>query len=113
MTLQQDLLSWADTMERRDAALALHSVKETGAEFLARAKAVAIHLANKNGTVTCDEVRAVTGDPPPDTDPRIMGAIFRKGWRKVGYENSLRGVNNGRPVARFERVTTGARHDAA
>ena len=96
-----DLLDWGETMERRDRALGLHEKKETGAEFLARAKAVAEHLAYKNGSVTVDEVRAVIGPPPEECDSRIMGSIFRRGWVKVGYETSRRGVNNGRPIARF------------
>ena len=99
-----DLFAFAEVMERRDAALDLHEKTETGAEYLARARAAAVHLAAKNGTVSVDDVRAVCGNPPPDADPRIMGSIFRRGWRKVGYENSLRGINNGRPVARFEYV---------
>ncbi len=73
-------------------------------EWLAHARATARYLARVNGSVTADQVRAEC-PPPAGTDPRIMGSLFPRGeFKKVGYVNSERGVNHGRPIAQFALV---------
>lgn len=100
-----DLFAAAEARERRDRAIALHSKKKAGREFLRYAEEVAIMLWARNGSVTADDVRAVAGSPPKECDGRIMGKIFaNKRWKKIGWENSTRGVNHARPIGRFEYV---------
>ena len=70
-------------------------------EWLEHARGVAIELGRNGGIVTVDMVREHC-PPPPDTDPRIMGALMpRKLWERVGYTTSSRGINHHRPIALF------------
>lgn len=70
--------------------------------WLERARITARYLARKNGQVCADDVRAEC-PPPAGADPRIMGGIFRKTeYEKIGYVNSARVINHGRPVAIFK-----------
>jgi len=70
--------------------------------WLASARAVARHLAHRNGTVTIDEVRRHC-EPPQGIDPRVMGAVFRAAeFEATGhYRKSDRRESHNRPVAVF------------
>jgi hypothetical protein len=70
--------------------------------WLASARAVARHLAYRNGTVTIDEVRRHC-EPPEGIDPRVMGAVFRSAdFEATGdYRRSDRRACHNRPVAIF------------
>jgi hypothetical protein len=74
------------------------------ADWLAQARAAAELLGQKMACVTVDDVRKVC-PPPPDVDPRVMGAIFKTGkrgpWIKVDGERSVRRTCHHRPIARF------------
>jgi menaquinone-dependent protoporphyrinogen IX oxidase len=74
-------------------------------QWLANARAVARHLAHRNGTVTIDEVRRYCA-PPEDIDPRVMGAVFRSlDFEATGnYRKSDRRECHNRPVAVFRLV---------
>lgn len=69
------------------------------------AKSRAVRLAKRNGSVTSVEVLdQLRADPEWSTavdavDPRFMGAVFRKGWRRLGWEPA---GSHARPVARWE-----------
>lgn len=70
-------------------------------EYLARAREAAETLAKTLIIVNVDDVRAIC-PPPPEIDPRVMGAIFtRNKWQKVYAERSLRRECHGRPIAGF------------
>lgn len=74
-------------------------------QWLETARQIAILMGREGGVVTVDMVRAIC-PPPPDADPRIMGAVMlRKHWERVGYESSVRAVCHHRPVARFKLRT--------
>lgn len=71
------------------------------ADWLAKARAVALELGRSGHVVTVNDVRKRC-PPPPEADPRVMGAIFTRGeWRRVGYINSNRAACHGRPIAAF------------
>lgn len=100
----QDLLSWADVAAKRDQAIARHALKKTGREFLQMARQIGREISNAKGHVTVDDIRKEL-DPPAEADGRIFGAIFKgKEWQHAGYEQSRRGINHGRPIARFVYV---------
>lgn len=77
--------------------------EEHRADWLAEARAIAFDLAQRNGTVTIDDVRALC-PPPADVDPRVMGAVFRtRDFRPTGkHRKSARSICHNRPVAIFE-----------
>lgn len=70
--------------------------------WLESARAIARHLAQRNGTVTIDEVRRHC-EPPPEIDPRVMGTVFRTAeFEATGrYRKSDRRECHNRPVAVF------------
>ena len=67
-----------------------------------RSRAVAI--ARRKGSVTSTEVLAeLRADPEwadavDAVDPRFMGAVFRKGWARAGWDTS---GSHARPVSRW------------
>lgn len=75
--------------------------EEHRAEFLETARAVARALAFERGEITIDDVREHCA-PPPNVDPRVMGAVFRTDdFEAVGYRKSNRSTCHHRPVAVF------------
>ena len=93
----------SDAVAARDAAIALHGRKVATAEWLSLARAAARELCRRNGTATVNDVREMIGNPPPQADGRIMGAVFtRSEFEKVGEALSYRRVSHARPVARFK-----------
>lgn len=66
------------------------------------ARITARFLCHRDGSTTIDAVRAEC-PPPAGSDPRINGAVFRRGeFEKIGYENSSRSTCHGRPVGIFK-----------
>jgi len=76
---------------------ALDSHEVVSADFLTQAIALAREIAKKRGDVTADDVRARL-PIPPGTNPSVMGAVFRRGFKYVGYMKSTR------PAARSRRI---------
>jgi len=77
-------------------------------DFLTKARSVAISIAKRDpkGICTIDMVRAEC-PPPPDVDPRVMGAVFQcrydtDPWEKIGFVSSKRKACHGRPVSVFQ-----------
>lgn len=69
---------------------------------VALAKESALRLAREHGTVTSPDVVAdlkSRGQWFTGLDPRLMGAVFQRGWVRVGM---VRGGSHGRPVALWE-----------
>lgn len=92
-----------DLATRDDALDALEAAR---ADYLARARHEAVLLWRAQGRVTVDDVRAVC-PPPPDIDPRVMGAIFCGAeWRAVGHRQSRRRTCHRRPIQVFVYVGT-------
>lgn len=77
--------------QKRDAALAL--LEQHRAKLVALAKAIALDLSRRNGCVTSAEVLQelrVRGHAAmlDGVDARFMGAVFRRGFKQVGWERS-------------------------
>lgn len=88
--------------QKRDAVL--DRMEITRADLISIARMTARDIAAENGTVTSPEVFAQMkadgyGPDLSACDPRWMGAVFRRGWKRVGWES---GGSHGRPVARWE-----------
>jgi hypothetical protein len=67
------------------------------------AKQYALALANQNGQVSSTDVLEAMrkdGYAVDKAEKRFMGAVFRKDWRRVGYENS---GSHRRPVSVWAR----------
>ena len=70
--------------EGRD--LALQSHEETKALWLSRARRARDADFRQNPRpMSVDDIRALVGAPPAPMDPRVMGAVFRDGWKSVGF----------------------------
>ncbi len=70
--------------------------------WMKAARGAARKAALEKGRVTIDDVRAVC-PPPPDADPRIMGAVFAGGeFVRMGFEASSRAACHGRPIGVFQ-----------
>lgn len=75
--------------------------EDTRADWLAKARTHARAMAAK-GPVTVDDVRAVC-PPPSNTDPRVMGALFKKDeWEPCGWVESTRRECHHRPIRTFK-----------
>lgn len=71
------------------------------AKWLERARTLARQIASHQGWVTVDCVRSHLA-PPPDGDPRIMGAILtRAEFECVRYVQSTRSESHKRPIGVF------------
>ena len=76
------------------------------AEWLAEARMVALKLGEQQAEVTINDVREIS-PPPPDIDPRVMGAVFlRRDWVLIRHERSNRATCHNRPVGVFTRKAT-------
>lgn len=90
------------TLPTKDAALA--ALEEARADYLAEARETAIQLSIQRYRITIDDVRRLC-PPPPDIDPRVMGAVFAgKLWEIVGYRRSKRSTCHTRPIQIFVYV---------
>jgi len=103
MTHPQFLLFDPDTgMALKHDALARFEAK--GRAWLSQARAVAAWLAQKQGTVTTDDVLEAVGYPPTTQHWNIIGAVFSgKDWRIVGYTPSKRVSAHGRRIGQWQR----------
>ena len=95
---QLPLFSAKRGRERKQAGLSL--VEEHGKEWLTKARQVAIAIAEKQGTVTSDDVKAVLGEVPSYLHPNTAGAIFHGNlFVRVGYKQSERVLAHARVIA--------------
>jgi len=74
-------------------------------QWIAYARETARAVALVRGLVSSDDIWHLC-PPPPDVDPRVMGAVFsdKKTWRKVSYMPSRRRECHGRPIAQWEFI---------
>ncbi len=72
---------------------ALDKVEVSGSAWLDKARQVARDIAQRTGKVTADDVIEQVGLPP---NYKTAGAIFRYGFRRVGYTKSTRPSNHAR-----------------
>lgn len=69
---------------------ALDALEQARWEYLIKARSVAHKLAKKKKEITINDVREVC-PPPPDVDPKVMGAVFKtKDWEPTGFHISKR-----------------------
>ncbi len=71
--------------------------------LIERATAAAEFLDRTQGSVTSVQVFAKMradgfGDRLDEVDPRFIGAVFRRGWHRIGYKPD---GSHGRPVAQW------------
>jgi len=79
-------LSLDGALKRRN--LALDGLEGKYPDFLARARHVAVSIAEREGEVTADDVRGVLAIPI-GIHPNVMGALFRgPQWRRIGWRKS-------------------------
>lgn len=90
--------------EKRDRALDLLAAHRFN--LIEQAKKVAIAIEGKQGYVTSTMVLTHLREDPEwgqvvkRVDPRFMGAVFRKGWRRAGWTSS---GSHKRPVPKWVR----------
>jgi hypothetical protein len=75
----------------RDSALDL--IEAHRADLVGLSRFVAVELCQRNGSVTGPDVFAELHERGlsellKHKDPRFMGAVFRKGWIRIGQTNS-------------------------
>lgn len=81
---------------RRDLALLSHEM--TKAQWIAKARSVAVELAMQNGSVTSDDVRDHC-EVPSWLNPSVMGAVMRcKLFKLMHFEKSRRDLANARRI---------------
>ena len=101
--MQPDLVDYIDAQKARDRAIAKHSKRQAGRQFLSKARAIAQLICREKGSCTVNDIRERVGNPPEECSPTIMGAIFRDpAFEFVRYEANPRKVCHARPVARFK-----------
>jgi hypothetical protein len=85
---------------------ALDMLEEKRHEWIALARKMAVVLLKTRGqdhsddyipTVTSDDLWALC-PPPPEINPKAMGAVFRSGFKPVGYVPSKRKQAHARPI---------------
>lgn len=88
-----------DEFQKRDEAL--DKLEKARTDLLVYGRRVADALVRAQGTVTSIDVLAQLRREGYDVDAfdkRWIGAVFRRGWVRVGYEAT---GSHGRPVARW------------
>ncbi len=85
-------LARSQKQQEAERKLAEKRLRDARAELIALARTAATHLANRNGTVTSPQVvkelrRRGYGPLLDKVDRRLMGPVFRGGFRRVGYAN--------------------------
>ncbi len=89
-------------IEKRDEVLDALAVKRAYLICVAKAAAISIHA--RRGEVTSSDVmtsmRAVNVPGINDVDPRWIGCVFRRGWKRKGYRAQ---GSHGRPVSIWVR----------
>ena len=76
---------------------ALDSHEVVSSSFVSQAVAIAKEIAKRQGDVTADDVRERL-PIPPGVHPSVMGVVFRRGFKCVGFMKSVR------PEARSRRI---------
>jgi hypothetical protein len=97
-----DLFDYAEENAKKERAL--DAVEISSKDLVDLAKQIADDIAEKNGTVTSPQVLARVIAICPNLqgrDPRFMGAVFRKGWERVGFENA---GSHSRPVSIWRKL---------
>jgi hypothetical protein len=76
-------------------------------DWISRARDAARRLAQAQGEITINDVRALC-PPPEGADPRIMGSVFlKRDFERVGFKPSTRDACHGRMIGVF-RLRAGA-----
>lgn len=93
----------AEEAAARDEALDL--LEQTRGELIDAARQVALRIAKEQGVVSSTEVfseleTTALKAKMDQVDPRWMGAVFRKGWERVGFEST---GSHRRPVSVWRR----------
>ena len=80
--------------------LGMDLVQNHNPDFVEIVRRQALVYAEKHGTVCADEMRtwAVENGVEPK-HPNAWGAVFRKGFKKVGYRPSMHPASHGRIIA--------------
>lgn len=103
--------AWAASVKRRltdnEATTGTTGMRfdaEMTEEWLVYCRRLAVELAEMNGTVTVDDIWAVSpGDAP--IDGRKIGLVFKSdGWERVGTKRSTRGRNQTREIGVWRRA---------
>ena len=91
---------------------ALHFFEENNISFLEKCRKAARHICYSNkgfvkykepGCVTIDDVREAMGlETQNDSSNKILGAVFRKGFKKIGYYTSKVPGSHGRDVGLWQ-----------
>ena len=85
----------------RDKALDMLEEKRHEWIALARKKAFSLLktriVRGDNATITSDDLWALC-PPPPEINPKAMGAVFRSGFKPIGYVSSKRKQAHARPI---------------
>ena len=82
---------------------ALDMLEEKRHEWIALARKTAFSLLKTrivrgdNATITSDDLWALC-PPPPEINPKAMGAVFRSGFKAIGYVSSKRKQAHARPI---------------
>jgi hypothetical protein len=102
---EPDLVDLAEALRARDGAFDM--LERTRKMYLIQARAIASRLYRETGLpVSVDDVRKVY--PPPDgVDGRLMGVVFRKGWRVAEEIKSARKTCHARPIKAFIPISEG------
>ncbi|CAH1689721.1 conserved hypothetical protein [Hyphomicrobiales bacterium] len=76
----------------------LPNLEAARAEWLAKARLVALELVKERGQITSDDVREKC-PIPAGVDPRCIGPLFRDPmWELVGYVRSKRKICHHHPI---------------
>lgn len=110
MKMTQEAFRFDRAAEARKRDRALDLLETYRGDLVDAARAVAEEIAGRVGHVTSPEVLAELrerglGEALDSVDRRFMGAVFRKGWRRVGLDNS---GSHRRPVSVWVRQKAGA-----
>lgn len=101
-TIERDRIEslyYLEELEKKEEVL--NQLAESRRELITRAKEIALEIYEREGTVSSPQVLAVLREENPfDVDPRFMGAVFRKGWLRVGWTTA---GSHGRPVSVWKR----------
>ncbi len=101
-----DLFDFAEARAERDKAL--RHFEDSQPSFLAQARSLAITIAQQDGRVTIDDVRARL-PLPEGIHPNVFGAVFKgKLFEPIGYVPSQRKAAHARAI-RVYRLASSAR----
>ena len=92
---QATLFSLAEGRALRDKALGRFEGKAPF--WLAKARAAARAICLERGSVTSDDILEVVG-PPVGVSLKVMGAVFKGGFRQVGFRKTRRPSSHARNI---------------